>query len=221
MGCCASKAPEDGAETTQVQLDFSSHVTSTRPSAQPITLQAPERWPAELPAYLQLGLTLEGIEQQIKLNDEVVPSPLPSGSKIYEHTQWFDCSCVTQRRPCGYADVERIKADCKQRGDGRSVCERLRDEGSPHVGRANVFVSWWLGAALQDLASALRRYLEQHGLDARTTFFWICSYSFRQTGLLPDPTPLPDRMAGVIGAVGRVAILMDPWDAPAPLKRAW
>jgi len=208
---------------TPEQLDSMSMSSAApiAPIAAPIALQPPAKWPKDLQSYLQYGINLEGLVAMANLNAEV-PSPLPAeSSKIYEHTKYSDCSCKKQGKVCGYANVERIKETCKRENDGRSVCERFHAEGSHYVGKATVFMSWWLGSSLEDVISALRRYLQQNNLDKDQTFFWVCDYCFRQTKLLRDDTPLPDKMKGVISALGRVVILLDPWHEPAPLKRSW
>ena len=55
--------------------------------------------------------------------------------------------------------------------DGLAVCERLQKQGSPHVGQATVFVSWFLATTIETLLDALANYLEQQGLREEDTFF--------------------------------------------------
>ena len=49
----------------------------------------------------------------------------------------------------------------------------LAINGSPHVGRANVFVSWALGSELNNLITALERWLKDSGNSPEETFFWV------------------------------------------------
>ena len=57
--------------------------------------------------------------------------------------------------------------------DGNSVCERLRTRDSPHVGKATVFVSWFLDTPIATLLDALANFLKQKGLREEDTFFWV------------------------------------------------
>ena len=80
-------------------------------------------------------------------------------------------------------------------------------------------MSWFLGQALDEVLDALDVFLEQSGLDRRTTYFWVCDYSFDLNAIAKgDPTAeLPAR----VKAIGHTVLLLDPWHAPAPLKRIW
>ena len=122
----------------------------------------------------------------------------------------------------GYVNQELIR----QKHLGMSICEQRRQSDAAGVGRATVFVSWFLGQALDEVLDALDVFLEQSGLDRGTTYFWVCDYSFdliaiaeasaKGTGKGPTEE-LPDR----VKAIGHTVLLLDPWHAPAPLKRIW
>ena len=154
------------------------------------TISSPSRARRQtLPERLLLGLTLEALRED--------RAGRPSAAD-------------------GYQNRELIQRDETQ--DGCTVCERHQRRGSMGVGRATVFVSLWLGTELDSRLSALERYLERHGLDAASTFFWICDFSMRQgAGLDEDLESLSD----VIGAIGHTVLLMEPWHAPKPLERVW
>eukprot|EP00964_Phaeocystis_antarctica_P124982 scaffold88617_cov36-Phaeocystis_antarctica.AAC.1 len=70
----------------------------------------------------------------------------------------------------GYVNQFHITRSEKE--DKLTVCERLRAQGSPHVGEANVFVSWFLDTPIATLLDALANFLEQKGLREEDTFFW-------------------------------------------------
>ena len=101
--------------------------------------------------------------------------------------------------------------------DKLAVCERLQKEGSPHVGEATVFVSWFLATPIDTLLDALANFLKEKGLREEDTFFWVCDYVIRQTDVKPDLALLGD----CVSAVGHTVLLMEPWYAPAPLERAY
>ena len=44
------------------------------------------------------------------------------------------------------------------------MCERLKMQGSPHVGEATVFVSWFLNTRIETLLDALANFLKEKGL---------------------------------------------------------
>ena len=98
-----------------------------------------------------------------------------------------------------------------------AVCERLKKQGSPHVGEATVFVSWFLATRIETLLDALANFLKEKGLREEDTFFWVCDYVIRQTDVKTDLAYLGE----CVSAVGHTVLLMEPWDAPAPLTRAY
>ena len=107
-----------------------------------------------------------------------------------------------------------------QPGDRLAVCERLRKQGSPHVGEATVFVSWFLATPLTTLVDALREFLRKKQLPPDTKF-WVCDIVIRQaTRQLAAEDNNVKRLGDCVSAVGHTVLLLEPWDAPAPLKRA-
>ena len=105
--------------------------------------------------------------------------------------------------------------------DKLAVCERLKKQGSPHVGEATVFVSWFLKTPLKTLIDALREFLRQKQLPLDTKF-WVCDFVIRQaTRQLAAADNDVKRLGDCVRAVGHTVLLLEPWDAPAPLKRAY
>jgi len=115
----------------------------------------------------------------------------------------------------GYVNQHFITNQAK--ADNLGVCERLQAAGSPHVGEANVFVSWFLGTPIATLLDALNQFVAQHGLDPTRTFFWVCDYVIRQTDVAADLVHL----GKCVAAIGHTVLLLEPWDAPVPLKRSY
>ena len=105
----------------------------------------------------------------------------------------------------------------REEKDKLTVCQRLQKEESPHVGKANVFVSWFLETPIDTLLDALGCFIKQKGLREEDTFFWVCDYVIRQTNVDPDLALLGD----CVSALGHTVLLMEPWHAPKPLKRAY
>ena len=115
----------------------------------------------------------------------------------------------------GYVNQFFVTNEAK--ADRLGVCERLQAAGSPHVGEATVFVSWFLGTSIATLLDALGQFLKQHGLEPSTTFFWVCDYVIRQTDVGADLKYLGDCVA----AIGHTALLLEPWDKPTALGRSY
>ena len=101
--------------------------------------------------------------------------------------------------------------------DELTVCQRLQVRESPHVGMANVFVSWFLETPIKTLLDALDCFIKQKGLREEDTFFWVCDYVIRQNDVKKDLESLGD----CVSALGHTVLLMEPWHAPKPLKRAY
>ena len=85
------------------------------------------------------------------------------------------------------------------------------------MGEATVFVSWLLNTPIDTLFDALANFLEQKGLREEHTFFWVCDYVIRQTEVKKDL----EWLGHCVSLVGHTVLLMEPWHAPDPLKRAY
>ena len=180
---------------------------------------------AALPEHLRLGVTLPGMRALL--------SELPSDKleRVNAHVEKVNAERVKKGKPA-YPKNEAFNGYCYQYwitqwakeakegqpdGDGLAVCERLRQQGSPHVGEATVFVSWFLATPIETLLDALANFLKEKGLREEDTFFWVCDYVIRQTNVDPDLALLGE----CVSAVGHTVLLMEPWHAPAPLERAY
>ena len=106
----------------------------------------------------------------------------------------------------------------QEQGDGLAICERLKQQGSPHVGKATVFVVVGPHTSVATLLDALANFLKQPGLREEDTFFWVRYYVIgTPTIVLSDLALLGD----CVSAVGHTVLLMEPWNDPLPLKRAY
>ena len=174
-----------------------------------------------LPEHLQLGVTLPGMrELLLKLPGDALEQ-VNANIKLDEKTG--EPKFPTNDTFNGYANQffmnlwAKLAKEGQPEGDGLAVCERLKEQGSPHVGKATHFVSWFLATTIETLLDALANYLEQKGLREEDTFFWVCDYVIRQTNVGPDLALLGE----CVSAVGHTVLLMEPWHAPAPLERAY
>ena len=168
---------------------------------------------AALPEHLRLGVTLPGMRELLKLlpPDAVaqvnakIPIDKKTGQPKYPENVEVN----------GY--VQQILMAAWEKVDKMAVCERLKKQGSPHVGEATVFVSWFLATTIETLLDALANFLKEKGLREEDTYFWVCDYVIRQTDVKTDLAYLGE----CVSAVGHTVLLMEPWDAPAPLGRAY
>jgi hypothetical protein len=223
-----AQAPAQAVPTAgQLEIATPARGAPPQPPAMPPTEeQAAERAAqlkrlATLPKHLQLGVTLAGMrELLLKLPSDAleqvnaqIPLDKKTGEPKFPKNDTFN----------GYASQFFMNLWAKEpkegqpEGDGLAVCERLQKQGSPHVGEATHFVSWFLATTIETLLDALANYLEQKGLREEDTFFWVCDYVIRQTNVGPDLALLGE----CVSAVGHTVLLMEPWHAPAPLERAY
>ena len=168
---------------------------------------------AALPEHLRLGITLPGMR---KLLAELPPDAL---EQVNLHNAKYPPN-DSENGYCNQFFITKWAKEAKEgqpEGDRLAVCERLQKQGSPHVGEATVFVSWYLNTTITTLLDALANFLEQQGLREEDTFFWVCDYVIRQTNVGPDLALLGD----CVSALGHTVLLMEPWHAPKPLKRAY
>ena len=176
---------------------------------------------AALPEHLQLGVTLPGMRELL--------AQLPSDAvrQVNAKTPRWEgrrAGCWTWRGKPKFPKNKTLNGHVNQyfvtrweEEDGNSVCERLRTRDSPHVGKATVFVSWFLDTPIATLLDALSHFLKQQGLREEDTFFWVCDYVIRQTDVHADLEWLGD----CVSAIGHTVLLLEPWNDPQPLKRAY
>ena len=160
---------------------------------------------ADLPAHLRLGITIDGV---IEWHDA-----LPKDAT--EQVNRANAKYQPNAHLNGYVNQHFLMLEGKK--DQLAHCERLRKKGSKHAGAAVVFMSWYLDTPIETLLAALESYLVVEGLPRKTTYFWICDFVIRQHNVKPDLVYLGDCVA----AVGRTALLTEPWDKPGALERAY
>ena len=109
-----------------------------------------------------------------------------------------------------------------------SVCDELRTRASRagRVKRANWFVSHVWSGSIADLVDAVLLFFEDKPEDAARAVVWLDFMSCAQhEKVSTGPSRSSDWWMGVfknaIGSMGNLLSVMQPWHAPAPLKRAW
>ena len=183
---------------------------------------------AALPEHLRLGVTLAGmreLQKQMPPGAAVqVNAKSPRACKRVGCFTWKGKPKLPKNDTFnGYTNqywftkwAEEAKAGQPQ-GDGLAVCERLLQQVSPHVSEATVFVSRSLAAPIETLLDALANFLKEKRLREEETYFWVSDYVIRQADVKTDLALLGE----CVSAVGHTVLLMEPWDAPAPLFCVW
>ena len=171
---------------------------------------------SKLKPHLLLGLSIEGIEQHIaSLPKDAVEQCNDAIPKDAQGAPKYPINSEDN----GYTNQFHIAKASEV--DGLAMCERLQKQGSPHVGEATVFVSWFLKTPLTTLVDALREFLRQKQLPLDTKF-WVCDFVIRQaTRQLTAEDNDVKRLGDCVRAVGHTVLLLEPWHAPAPLQRAY
>ena len=183
----------------------------------PLCAQLREKRLAVLSEHLRLGVTLAGMrELLLKLPSDAV-------EQVNAKMEEVNTKMVEEDKPPfpknfdvnGY--VNQFFIALWEEEDKLTVCQRLQNEKSPHVGQANVFVSWFLETPIETLLDALCCFIKQNGLREENTYFWVCDYVIRQKEVKEDLVSLGE----CVRAIGHTVLMMEPWHAPKPLKRAY
>ena len=123
-------------------------------------------------SHLKFGLTLAGLEAVLsKIPADALQQASAYGGRSFD--------CLNGHVITLLAEAAAITG---MQDRQLSICEQLRQQGSPDVGAANVFLSWWLGMSLESLVSGIRTWLATKRRDPATHYFWISTFSIRQVG---------------------------------------
>ena len=172
---------------------------------------------ATLPEHLQLGVTLPGMRELL------LQLPSDAVEQVNRKMEEVNTKLVAKGKtpfPMNVAVngyINQFFITLWEEMDKLTVCQRLQSQKSPHAGKATVFVSWFLETTIETLLDALDCFIKQKGLREEDTFFWVCDFVIRQTNVKKDLESLGD----CVSALGHTVLLMEPWHAPKPLKRAY
>jgi hypothetical protein len=106
---------------------------------------------------------------------------------------------------------------------GGSLCASLLASGSADVGESNLFFSHVWTEKFWNSVDAVLQLIEERGVaDLQTTFIWFDVFSASQHMHVDRPSSWwMDTFKSAISKMGRLAMVLNPWDNPAALKRAW
>ena len=100
----------------------------------------------------------------------------------------------------------------------QSYCEYLQEQNSPDVGEATVFISHAWKYTFVEVVDAL----EHHFSKEPDIFIWFDLFSNNQHKAISFPFEWwRDTFLNAIGKLGRVVMVLSPWNNPIPFTRAW
>lgn len=103
-------------------------------------------------------------------------------------------------------------------GKGQSHCEMLAEKNCPDVGEASVFISHAWKYNFLDVVDAL----QHHFSNEPDIFIWFDLFSNNQHKAPNLPFEWwRDTFSNAIGKMGRVVMVLSPWNNPVPFTRAW
>ena len=113
------------------------------------------------------------------------------------------------------------------------ICPRDHKMGSAYVdtlvhsqdvGRATALLSYSWGYEVAEVSAALSAWAERSERDATRTYIWICSLCLNQHRIDGGEAATPDlakEFGDRVVALGRILPMLEPWDDPGYVKRAW
>ena len=136
----------------------------------------------------------------------------------------------------GDADIwHMVQAFVKPASAG-TVCPRDGNMGAAYVdtlagkdvaGKSTALLSYSWKYRMEEIINALADWTSGGGRAPKRTYFWICSFCLNQHGVngLPRGGSTPEELARgfydrIVG-IGRIVPMLDPWDDPGYVKRAW
>lgn len=104
-----------------------------------------------------------------------------------------------------------------------SIVDSLK--GAP-VGAATHFLSWAWATEVSAFVSAMQSCVSKQGLDADSTFVWVCFFCNNQYRILEEKVDsgsddLEKAFSQRLTDIGRVVVLFDNWAKPVYLTRVW
>jgi hypothetical protein len=96
------------------------------------------------------------------------------------------------------------------------------NRGQPAFAKATHFVSHAWKCDFRGLVAALGLWLEQSGTSEYDAYFWVDAFVVNQHQTQAYPQEWwSTRFMQAIGEIGNTILVVDPWQEPVPLTRAW
>eukprot|EP00040_Diaphanoeca_grandis_P027124 m.153705 g.153705 ORF g.153705 m.153705 type:complete len:2258 (+) comp30843_c0_seq3:182-6955(+) len=121
-----------------------------------------------------------------------------------------------------YAKPVGLQVMCPRDGlVGAAYVDTLKGESD--IGIANALLSYSWGYKVQDVVDALSDWTFNAGRDPYQTYIWICSLCLNQHRIADvlSPDQLSAEFGDRVMSIGRVLPMLEQWDDPGYVKRAW
>jgi len=108
--------------------------------------------------------------------------------------------------------------------DGELGCAYVDTlSGKDDVGRADALLSYSWGYLTTEVSAALSAWAERTDRDPKRTYIWICSLCLNQFRMADAniKKDLQKEFGDRVLAIGQILPMLDPWDKPGYVKRAW
>ena len=105
----------------------------------------------------------------------------------------------------------------------RSYARMVRAEGETGVGEANVFASHAWTFVFEELVESLRFFeTQQIAAGEEPSLFWLDIFVVDENAAHTYPSEWwQTSFTQAVGTIGHTALVLTPWSAPVPLRRAW
>jgi hypothetical protein len=108
--------------------------------------------------------------------------------------------------------------------DGELGCAYVDTlSGKDDVGRADALLSYSWGYLMTEVSAALSAWAERTDCDPKRTYIWICSLCLNQFRMADAniKKDLQKEFGDRVLAIGQILPMLEPWDKPGYVKRAW
>ena len=107
-----------------------------------------------------------------------------------------------------------------------SYCDYLTAENSQceFIGQATIFISHAWKYKFLDVIDAISTYINENQYNSASSFIWFDLFTNNQNGKVTASLPFEwwsGTFLNAIKIIGRVVMVLAPWENPVPLTRAW
>eukprot|EP01043_Picozoa_sp_COSAG02_P034928 COSAG02_NODE_2470_length_8748_cov_14.026477_7_plen_819_part_00 len=220
-----SEAYTDGI--SPIRVDRATNLTGQR------VLSAEDTW--------RWGISAEGLENFLDSMQKKghVITPTTTTEEVC-HTMikpacvpedWEDCVEKREYYTHSYRRSEKSTpgghespAQCTPPPGTCSLCELMHEnqKETHFVGKPTVFFSHAWKSSIQKVLQAMRSYSQNRGQSSRPVYFWFdCASIDQHASQGFDQDKWSTYFQEAIREIGSTVMLMSPWHAPVPLRRAW
>jgi len=176
-----------------------------------------------LPECPKIGCSLRFL-QDFAETEQPVPLGL-AARELHGGDMWSMgdiCSSIIKPRTLNQEDCGNALENAMSYAE-LSLQKNLKDSrGNPAFAKATHFVSHAWRYDFRGFVAALRQWMVANDIEEDDTYFWVDCFVVNQHQTQSYPQKWwSTRFMQAIAEMGNVVLLLDPWDAPVPLTRAW